>query len=1811
MSVLEPAARVLAHLERWRNRLLDLSRRNPLIALRSGRLNHVMLSQPVGQDVFDRLVARKPWHFWAPADSGKPSSPDDDELVCEDLDRRALANVLTHLYRRGKADFQERGLHPLHVVFGTVEWRELPIAPPVRSPLLLLPVTLTRTAAGAPFVLAATEGEPLVNPALAARFRHDFGFDLPAWTDQLSLADWWQAVQTVAGDRPDWVWERHTLLTPLSFDKGVIHADMGTHAERFATHPLVQALAGVSADVFTPPEQVPAEHTLDALPAEPFTVLDADASQRRCLEAARRGHSFVLIGPPGTGKSQTIANLIADRLAAGQSVLFVSAKLAALDVVYRRLRQVGLGDYCLELHSAGTERSRVVQELHRSLFQRPPALPAAPADALARWHQHRDTLNAYVTALHTPRLPLGRSVADVSAELLCHQAVPTVPYIGPAVLTAGRAWLDEVARLARQVARLTDVLDAGRHYVWFGLHTTEAWSPERREQLAGTLARVRLAVADVERVRAAVAGPVGADGELDWLEQAATHLANSPQPPSMWLTARWPSEFGAELRRLAETHRCWQQVRLTLTERYGPALWDVPNGTAATLTTAWHAVAAQLPTHVDGGQMLARQSDLLAWGMATSAGVPSWHTTAQQFATALGIHLPTPLTLRHLQHLAQLGQLLPTTALPAAWLRAEQPRAVRAQLDALAPLLTEYQRDRDRLLQTYDDCLFALDLDGLATRFAHAHQGWLRYASVAYYCDRAAVLSACRTGSLPATVTADLHTARHLLRLRDRLTPELRLLDAELGRFGQGFDTPIAAVRTALNVVEQAQQLAGWLGHAELPTPLAALLSAGAALPPDVAALHQSLTQQLAAWQTQTDKLADVLPPTNVDAPLTELSAASQRLTAGLEQLGRALLPVLLRPIVRPTDLRALIDDLRQTELVRAWLADEAAAAVERTSKLGHLYAGSDDTDWPAVVAQWEWAEQARQLFPAGVPNAYVTAATGAVPLAWPGAAGLQTARAEVSAARAALATFFGPELPTSLPALATLAERLTEALPEVVDWYAVQALPGAWAHLHLADWWHRLQQADVPWEQTPAAFAKAFALAWLAAQQAADPALARFSGGEHDHTRAEFAALERTLTAGRAATVAAALADHRPLQPLPIPGSEVERLHKQALIKTRHKPLRQLLAEIPTLLPQLKPCLLMSPLSVSQFLAETTVQFDVVVFDEASQLPPEEALPALARGKQVIIAGDDQQLPPALFFASGAQEGDSLDDYASILDQCRGVLPSHLLRWHYRSRNEALIAFSNRHFYHDELVTFPTANTQAAPGVRLHRLADGVYDRGGRRDNRREAAVVAELVCQQLRTQPNKTVGVIAFSQAQMWAIEQQLERLRQADLELERHFSDDRLDGVFVRNLETVQGDERDVIFLSIGYGPDERGRVPHNFGPLNRVGGEKRLNVAVTRAREQLIVVTSLRPGDLGTRPNEPLGVQRLREYLDYAERGPISLPPAPPALRPPTQLSPLLTQVQAELHRWGYATTPQVGLGGQRIDLAVYERDCPERLLVGITTDGPNYANSATVRDRDRLRPQILTALGWRLFPIWTPDWLTHPRRVREQLRHALTQPAPAVPTALSVPVSAPTEVVVPGLDEPLAGTVPYSVWSGTVAEEWRSFEFAGPLARSEQLRKLGEIVQHEGPIHAETALRRLGKAWGVDRWLERHKQVAEELLRHPDAEKHWRHADGFLWPLLPGPTQVRVPSADDEATHRSAERIAEAEWQAALVLVVRAGVSVEPEPLLKQTAKVFGLRPTDAVRDRLTNVLEELLVAGTLERRGDDIRLPQRQRVAVA
>lgn len=655
-----------------------------------------------------------------------------------------------------------------------------------------------------------------------------------------------------------------------------------------------------------------------------------------------------------------------------------------------------------------------------------------------------------------------------------------------------------------------------------------------------------------------------------------------------------------------------------------------------------------------------------------------------------------------------------------------------------------------------------------------------------------------------------------------------------------------------------------------------------------------------------------------------------------------------------------------------------------------------------------------------------------------------------------------------------------------------------------------------------------------------------------------------------------------------------------------RHKPLRQLAVEMGDALTRLAPCMLMSPLSIAQYLPADLKLFDLVIFDEASQIAPWDAIGSIARGRQVVIAGDPRQMPPTSFFnrAAAATDDDVEEDMESILDECLGAgVPRQSLDWHYRSRHESLIAFSNHRYYESKLITFPAAVTRSS-AVTWKRV-DGVYAKGKGRTNQAEAeAMVAETVKRLKDTGfvgAGMTLGIVTLNSEQQKLVEDLLDKARQEHPEIEPFFSEDLAEPVVVKNLETVQGDERDLIMLGIGYGPTEPGAntMSMSFGPLNRDGGWRRLNVAVTRSRREMMVFTSFDPSMVDLNRTSARAVADLKHFIDFAHRGPQALAEAVSGSVGDYE-SPFEQAVAQNLMQLGWQVVPQIGVSRFRIDLGIVHPDHPGAYLVGVECDGVTYHSAATARDRDKVRSAVLAGLGWKLVRVWSTEWLVdkhgatqrlHSKieaileksRAEEAEKKAISEAEVDFDQVLEAASGAPGEMALP---KPI---LPATSKSGTyqvtdcaalavdiAAERFYDEGYDDTLALL-----IDRILEKEAPIIDHQLVNRVARAHG---FLRCGRLISDRVLEIAGAN-HYVCPDPvggiFIWRDKEMPLQwcqYRLPVTESDV--RKIEEIAFEELRAAALSKPSGDVPVE-------IARMMGIRRLAAAgRERIEAVIRE-------------------------
>jgi very-short-patch-repair endonuclease len=923
------------------------------------------------------------------------------------------------------------------------------------------------------------------------------------------------------------------------------------------------------------------------------------------------------------------------------------------------------------------------------------------------------------------------------------------------------------------------------------------------------------------------------------------------------------------------------------------------------------------------------------------------------------------------------------------------------------------------------------------------------------------------------------------------------------------------------------------------------------------------------------------------------------------------------RPPGSQEERLALLDELLIGQRARRHLLDDDAAAQIGRRAFGRYWLGPD-SDWSKLQAILIWvltAEQ-NQLPPTvrhlvaksrAFPECGSLVTTIASELK-PALQGLQAAFRELSLN---LQEVFGN---SDLNSISLLAVKQRFDL-----WLANASSLDHWIAFHIR--WRRLPAEQMPdlatrltsGEIAPSAAVDQFYLATyseiLRAVYQAHPELAEFDGMSHGQIIKEFRELDRQRIQLARKQVAAT---HYRSIPRDDGIGELAVIRREIQKQRRHLPIRQLIRKAGRAIQTIKPVFMMSPVSIAQYLEPGAVSFDLLLIDEASQVRPVDALGAIARCKQIVVVGDDKQLPPTSFFdrltgnsESEDEESDDANtaDLESVLGLClaRNIKP-RMLRWHYRSRHHSLIAVSNREFYQDRLFIVPSPDHKPDRlGLHFCHIADGVFGRGGSKTNAKEAQAIAQAAIDHARKNPELTLGIGTFSGSQRDAIEDELELLRRENPDVEEFFSTANDEPFFIKNLESLQGDERDVIFISVGYGPDASGYFGMNFGPLSNSGGERRLNVLISRARHRCEVFSSITADDIDLARARSRGAAALKTFLRYAEKGDLDV-----AVRSEREMdSEFEVEVKRRLEEYGLEVHPQVGVAGFFIDLAVVDTERPGRYLLGIECDGAAYHSSRSARDRDRLREQVLVDRGWTIHRIWSTDWFKNPD---EQLRKTLLAIEEAkMAVGRSTHERTPADNSCINQDSEADG----EEFDDREEAESLSFQRAAIPYREAHLRAdvrvpldqvpvaalgtvVSSVVQVEGPIHPEEVVRRVASYWGVQRITLRTTATVQAALDYAQGCGWLEERSGFYGPR--GQSQIPIRSRElvTSATLKNPEMVSPEEFRQAVFQIVSNCLGAGSDEVAKAASKLLGLgNAGKRIRDAISRVVDEMCSAGIL------------------
>ena len=1179
----------------------------------------------------------------------------------------------------------------------------------------------------------------------------------------------------------------------------------------------------------------------------------------------------------------------------------------------------------------------------------------------------------------------------------------------------------------------------------------------------------------------------------------------------------------------------------------------------------------------------------------------------------------------------QAGQSVRLFPVPSAWLDPAEEQPSRHTLTSVKDALTELREAEARLPQEFEDGLVNVVGRDMRDRYRTDYQSWWRRLGGAWRNDQRSLhaeLKSPRKLSLDESRQA-VERAFEVKSLRERWAANESGFKERLGFRFQGRETDLEQLQSDFD--ETIVLRRGW--HKDAGA-LYRLLTDGDS--------HEALQAALATARDAATRLTSSVEaierPKLLKVSFESLTERAHRARPPLQAFVHAMSDLTGRFLIAPQDFHALASLVNKMAKLGEIEREDDQMASKIATDFGDRFTGPD-TDWKAITSALAWTKQALGRAPSrlteqltghistpAVPGEYSEKATALRCTSQDFLGVLATVGEDFEVARTPwLAWCDAP-----FGELRHWAEDLSGHAESVADWMeyraAVRDLEGDLGG-EVVD---RIRAVTDAATSVPGIIRRRICIGWLDRVYQSDPELKKFSARDHEQIREKFRELDGEQMEAAKRHVRQRCFEHYPNQyETPAQHGQLGILRGELSKRRRQMPVRKLFRRTPVILQALKPCMLMSPLAVSQYLPrgelETeTIDFDVVIFDEASQVFPEDAVPAVARAKRTIVAGDKYQLPPTNFFRRARGDDDDtaeMDEYdeqdrlegrESILDAIVGMagdsVTEQYLTVHYRSRHEDLIRYSNHHFYDDRLLTFPAPGRETSGfgvrGVHVH----GRFDAGASRTNRIEAEEVVKQVFATMRSRPEReSIGVVALSRAQADLIGRLVDERRLWERDLDERFDEDRRECFFVKNLENVQGDERDHIILGIGYGPTTgSGAVPQRFGPISNEGGERRLNVAVSRARRSMTVVHSLRAEDINPEGAKNKGPRLLRRYLEYV-RNPTgafeSSVDANPEVEPD---SPFEGEVRRALEQRGHRVVSQVGVSGYRIDLGIKSEN-GMYFELGIECDGATYHSAPAARDRDRLRQNVLEGLGWRIHRVWSTSWVRDPgkeiaaiERSLDEARAVSALDAESRLKGIDIPNEPDVDPEDPSPHDPSRRLDPHEqtplfdvYQEAPLADISIGDELISDVPRT-MTALVRRVVEVEAPVHIDLLVERIRNRYGLRRAGNAIRDRIERGVKAAVQSGVVDRDGSFL--RLPEKRDAAPRCPTPGISARKIEHISDCELDAGILLTVRYLYGSERDDLIAATAQKFGFKRTGhAIKNRIDQSIERLEERGRLNR----------------
>lgn len=1776
-------------IEFWKNRLLDLKKSNRLLHFRENPKSNITFKDnfQIGvQELYKLIIQGKPITLPFPFPGIIENEIVDGEI--SNSKKSTFERTLKTLKQKANTSLQEQGINTLYVAFGFLKWFEVEHSEvEILSPLILVPVNIIMPKSNdeKTFTLELRDDEIVFNPTLRYKLFNDFGLEFLDFDNEITdiLKYFHDFQQFISNDNSRRNWEilqDKANLSILSFQKISMFGDLKNNHDKILAHPFIGEKAQ-SRDIESGADY---KHD-DILPRDIFQVLDADSSQQDAILLSKAGKSFVLQGPPGTGKSQTITNIIAENLALGKTVLFVSEKMAALNVVYERLKSVNLHDFCLPLHNHKANRKEIVEQLEQTLNLDKNKIKDEAFENLHQLNEKRAKLNSFDAELHKKRNPLSKSVYETYGVLAKIQ-VPHKMFQFEGVEKISIQEYNAIKKAVNEYAQSYSPSLITQENPWLHSNFIE-YSLEDKTVIFDCCNKLYNSLLELNSFfeNSQIIELFGHKHQIsiNYVEQfieILSHFEDFPNVNYDWFYLDSIEELKSRACKLKQKSDELRHLRSNIIENYTDEVLSLE------IDISVEDVEKSL-SHLNANIQDLTNKDLnfVIGDIVRIRNITKQHLDKfseidrgfQVIYKELGIAYPN--NMLELDRFTALINLIIKEIHPVeGWFNT----STQILIEKFKKIKNKHERLNQLHNQVLEDCnekVFEIDAFPILQRFRTDYKNILKHFNQQYKKDRKFILGFAKKQD-DDTDEKILDILNRLQEIKETIgsleNENKEILNTFGTRYYQGKNTNWDSLEGALI---HFGEICKHFPHA-FPKNLKEYLLNEAPLnynlPPS-----DFFKELLVTFTVINDK-----------TPFSEMFNLLQNIYKSTEFIDcYNNINNYSKKTINHNETIKLIDNLSKYQSTQSQINE-----LEQYCKnnFDTFYLGIE-TDWDSVLKILSNTIELRRIkekykisekFIEKLCNQDETLCDNLLKEAKE----IKELRTRFAADLIVFKSWFDEDYSDySISDLVNKVYRCKEnldLLDKTVRYYKEKIKCKSEkleAFITLVE--KEKLQSNVVLDT----FIKHFCVLWLDYVTNQNSVLKEFSLEKIEALRSEFCKLDKEQLQIAKERVRCEIIAQMPAY---YDSGEVLILKKEVNKKKKFLPPRRLFKEIPRLLTKLKPCLMMSPLSVSYFLEADKFNFDLVVFDEASQIYTEDSIGAIIRSKQVIIVGDDKQLPPTDFFKkNGSNDDEDNDDdaYESILTEAKswGVFEKSLL-WHYRSRHEDLIAFSNHKIYNKKLITFPSASERGKDiGVEYIYVPNGIYDKGGSTNNIIEAQKVAQLVIEHFRNNPTRSLGVVTFSESQRECIENCVERIKKENPSLQNLFLNDDL--FFIKNIENVQGDERDTIIFSIGYGKSSDGKFSQNFGPLGNQQGHKRLNVAITRAKFNLKLVGSIEPTDIKLSVDTNEGPRLLRSYIEFAQQGIRALNNEPIVRNSDQFDSPFEESVCEFLREKKYEVKTQIGCSNYRIDMAVLHPKYNQKFVIGIECDGAMYHSSRTARERDRLRQDVLEEMGWKIIRVWSTDWIKNPESQKKRLIAEINKAIESygspnmqitetndeansylveddfpIKTVDEISLSNTFQVFQSVTEEEILEEL--NISKSYLAEKYNTINLNFKKIHKEFIRKaIIFILDKETPIHLDLLYQRLVGFYGQSKVTTKIKISIDEILKTVedkqilDEKFLTKRSESSVVPKKVSPTSVRF----------KIEYISQEELKQGLLIIAKSRIGLYKKELVKITAREFG------------------------------------------